>query len=190
MPELLEMRLEAQQRMGRASAPFLGVVPDIGKLGLAIDGEDDGVQINGQRGSGLGYRKQLGPKLIVQGDKLADDLGRESLEESSQGGLIGKPRKSQEREEYAMVLQDLGLVDPSQTGHDGIKKGQDQIGGKRVGVALRNRHGILDKPAESERVAKTLNKHHPTEVSQMGVFEGYMLRSQAFGHAKREGEGP
>jgi hypothetical protein len=55
---------------------------------------------------------------------------------------------------------------------------------------LRNRHSVLDQPAESELVAKTLKEHHPTEVSQMGVFEGYMQCSQAFWHAKREGKGP
>ncbi len=182
MPELLEMGLETQQRMIGASAPFLGIVTDFGKLGLPIDCEDHRVQIEDQRGSGFGYSKQPGAKLVVQGDELADGLGGKPLEESPQCRLIWKPGESQHGEENSIVLQDLGLVDAPQARHDSIEESDDQIGGEIVGIALRNLNGPLNQSTESELVAKTLKDYHSSEVSETGIFECEMQYFQAFGH--------
>ena len=171
MPELLEMGLETQEGMIGSSAPFLGIVADFGKLGLPIDREDYRVQIEDQCGSGFGYSKQPGAKLVVQGNELADGLGGKPLEESPQCRLIWKPGESQQGEENAVVLQYLCLVDPSQARHDGVEESQDQIGGEIVGIALRNPDVFLDQPAKSESVAKTLKKYHASEVGEMSVFE-------------------
>jgi hypothetical protein len=156
MPELLEMGLETQQRMIGTSASLLGIVTYFCKLGLPIDREDYRVQIEDQCGSGFGYRKQFGAKLVVQGNELADGLGRKPLEKTTQCGLIGKLRESQHGEKNPIVLQDLGLVDPSQASHDSVEESQDQIRGEIVGIALRNPDVFLDQPAKSEFVAKTL----------------------------------
>jgi hypothetical protein len=143
MPELLEMGLEAQEGMIRASSPFLGIVADFGKLSFPIDREDHRVQIEDQGGSGFGYSKQPGAKLVVQGNELSDGLGRKPLEKTTQRGLIGKLRKSQQGEKNPIVLQYLCLVDAPQSGHNSIEKGQEQVGGEIVGVALRNLYGSL-----------------------------------------------
>lgn len=144
MPEFLEMGLEAQKRMIGSSSPFLGVVAHFGELGLSVNRQHHGIQIEDQRGSGFGQDKQPCAELIVQGNELADRLGREPLEESSQGGLIGKPRKTQQGEKGAIVLQDLGLVDAVQACHDRIEKSQDHIGRKIVDIAVRNLDILLE----------------------------------------------
>ena len=182
MPELLEMGLEAQEGMIGSSAPLLGVVADFGKLGLPIDCKDDRVQIEDQCGSGLGYSKQLGAKLVVQGDELADGLGGKPLEESPQCRLIWKPGESQHGEENSIVLQDLCLVDTPEASHDGVEESDDQIGGEIIGVALRNLNGSLNQPTKSELVAKTLKDYHSAEVSETGIFECETQYFQAFGH--------
>ena len=182
MPELLEMGLEAQEGMIRASAPFLGVVADFGKLGLPIDRENHRVQIEDQCGSGFGYSKQPGAKLVVQGNELADGLGGKPLEESPQCRLIWKPGESQQGEENSIVLQDLCLVDTPEACHDGVEESDDQIGGEIIGVALRNLNGSLNQPTKSELVAKTLKDYHSAEVSETGIFECETQYFQAFGH--------
>lgn len=144
MPEFLKMGLEAQQRMIGSSAPFLGVVAHFGELGLSVNRQHHGIQIEDQRGPGFGQEKQPCAELIVQGNELADRLGREPLEESSQGGLIGKPGQTQQGEKGAIVLQDLGLVDAAQTCHDRIEKRQDHIGRKIVRIAVRNLDAFLE----------------------------------------------
>ena len=154
-----------------ASAPFLGIVAYFCKLGFPIDREDHRVQIEDQCRSGFGQSKQPGPKLVVQGNELADGLGRKPLEKTTQRGLIWKLRKSQQGEKNPIVLQDLCLVDPSQASHDSVEESQDQIGGEIVGIALRNPDVFLDQPAKSEPVAKTLKKYHASEVGEMSVFE-------------------
>ena len=111
VPEFLEMGLETQKRMIRPSSPFLGVVTHFGELGLSVNRQHHGIQIEDQCGSGFGQGKQSGAELIVQGNELADRLGREPFEKSPQGRLIGKPGKSQQGEKGAIVLQYLGLVD-------------------------------------------------------------------------------
>jgi hypothetical protein len=171
MPELLKMGLEAQQGMVGAPAPFFGIVAYLGKLGLALDREDYGIQIEDQRGSGCGQREQLGAKLVVKSHQLTNCPGREPFEKPSQRGLIGKSGESQQGEKDPVVLQDLGLVDPSQSGHDGIEQSQDQIGGEILGAAWRDPDILLNPPAESELVAKSLEKYHATEVRKMGILE-------------------
>lgn len=171
MPELLQMGLEAEQRVIRTSAGFLGIVTQPRPLGFPVEGEHHGVQIENQCGSPLGESKELGAKLVVQSHELTDRLGGKPLEESAQRGLIGKASQSQQGEKRALVLQDLGLVDAPQTRHDGIKESQDEIGGKVSGTALRNFDEVLQQPAEFEFVAKTLKEHHPTEVSKLRIFE-------------------
>jgi hypothetical protein len=94
VPEFLKMSFEAKQGMIRSSAMFLGIVAHTGPLHLAVDGQDDGIQIENQRGSGPGKDKQSGPKLIVQGNELPDTLGGKPLQESPQSRLIGKSRNT------------------------------------------------------------------------------------------------
>ena len=65
MPKFLEMSFEAKQGMIRSSAMFLGIVADTGPLDLAVDGQDDGIQIENQRESRFGETKQSGSELIV-----------------------------------------------------------------------------------------------------------------------------
>ena len=79
--------------------------------------------------------------------------------------MIGKPGKSQQGKEHPVVLQDFGLVDSSQSGHDGVKKSKDQIGREITGMALRNLDIFLNSPAQFELAAKTLQKDHSPEVS-------------------------
>jgi len=45
MPKFLEMSFEAKQGMIGSSAMFLGIVTYTGPLHLAVDGQDDGIQI-------------------------------------------------------------------------------------------------------------------------------------------------
>ena len=123
---------------------LLGIVTHFGKLGLSIDREHDGVQIENQGRSGLGQGKQLSSKLIVQGDELANGFWGKPFEESPEGGLIGEPRETQESKEDAVVLKDFGLVDPAQSRHDGIKKGENHVGGMIFPFALRNFHRVLE----------------------------------------------
>ncbi len=108
---------------------FLGVVTHFGKLGFSIDREHDRIQIEDQGGSGFGQRKQLGSELIVQGDELTNGFWGKPFEKSPEGGLIGETRETQERKENAVVLQDFGLVDSSQSRHDGIQESENEIGG-------------------------------------------------------------
>jgi hypothetical protein len=65
MPEFLEMSFEAKQGVIRSSAMFLGIVAHTSPLHLAIDGQDDGIQIENQRESRFGKPKQSGSELIV-----------------------------------------------------------------------------------------------------------------------------
>jgi hypothetical protein len=92
MPKFLEMSFEAKQRMVGSPAMFPGIVAHTGPLHLSVDGQDDGIQIENQRGSGSGKDKQSGSKLIVQGNELPDTLGGKPLQESPQSRLIGKSR--------------------------------------------------------------------------------------------------
>jgi len=143
MPELLQMSLEAEERMIGASSPFLGIVPNAGKLELAVNGENYRIEIERQSSSGFGQRKQLGTKLIVQCDQLANGLRRKSPEKTTQRRLVWKAREPQQGEEGAVVLQNLCLVDASQACHDGIQKDENHVAGKVVEIALRHFDVVL-----------------------------------------------
>lgn len=78
--------------------------------------------------------------------------------------MIWKPGETQHGEEDPIVLQNLGFVDTPQTSHDSVEESDDQIGGKIVGIAVRNLHEILYVSSESELVAKTLHQYHAAEV--------------------------
>ena len=186
MPELLQMSLEANEGVVGTAAVFLGVVADPSQLLFAIDGQDYRIEIQGESGSPSGQREQLSSQSIVQGDQLADDPGGEAPEESAQGSLIGKAGEAEQGEKGSVVLQNLGLVDASQSRHGGVQQGQKQIGGKVVGMALRHFDVVLDQPTQSKLVAKTLQQDHPTKVGEMGFDERQTQCSQASGHGSKQ----
>ena len=171
MPELLHMGFEAQQRMIRSTAMLLGVVPHFGKLGFSIDRENDRIQIEDQGCSGLGQGKQLGSELIVEGDELTNGFWGEPFEKSPEGGLIGEPGEPQESKEDPVVLQDFGLVDSSQSRHDGIKKGENHVGGMIFPFALGNFYSVLESVTKTQFAAKTLKKDHSSEMSELRIVE-------------------
>jgi hypothetical protein len=144
MPKFLEMSFEAKQGMIGSSAMFLGIVAYTSPLDLAVDSQDDGIQIENQRESRSGETKQSGSELIVQGYQLTDRFGRKPLEKSPQGRLVGKPGDADQGEKHPIVLQDLGLVDSPKACHNRIQKRQNQVGGKIIGVALRDFDKILN----------------------------------------------
>ena len=182
MPELLQMSLEANEGVVGTSAPFLGVVPDTSKLLFPIDGQDYRIEIEGEGGSSSGKREQLSAQLVVQGHELTDGPRTHPFEEAAQGGLVGKPRQTQQGEEGPIVLQDLGLVDASQAGDDGVHQTQDQIAGEILGLTLRDFDVVLKSPAQLEFVAKTMQEDHSSKVSEVGVPEVETQCSQAPGH--------
>jgi hypothetical protein len=67
---------------------------------------------------------------------LANGFWGKPFEESPEAGLIGKPGETQQGKEDSVVLKNFGLVDSSQSRHDGIQEGEKEIGGKIIGIAL------------------------------------------------------
>lgn len=120
MPELLKMGFEAEQGMIRTSSWLFGIVSDLGPLVFSIDDQDDRVEIERQAGTRFGKMKQLLSELIVNHDYLTDRFGRESFEESPEGGLIGKSGKPKKIQKGSVVLKNLGLVDSPQTSNDDV----------------------------------------------------------------------
>jgi hypothetical protein len=108
----------------------------------------------------------------VQGDELANGFGGKPFEKSPEGGLIGEPGKSQQGKENAVVLKDFGLVDSSQPRHEGIKKGENHVGGRIFPFALENFHRVLESVTKPQFAAKTLKKDHSSEMSEMKIVEG------------------
>ncbi len=151
---------------------FLGVVADSGKLGLSIDDDHHGVQIEDEAGSRPGKGKEFGSELIVENHKLPDCLGGNPFEKASEGGLVRKSGQSQKREESSVVLENFGFVDSPHSCNDGVEKRKNQIGRKVLGLSLRDLYKILYQPSKAKFVAKTLNQNHSTEVCEAMVFEG------------------
>jgi len=90
---------------------FFGIVSNLGPLVLSIDDQNDRVQVEGQTGTRLGKMKEFLSELIVHHNDLTDHFGRKSLEEPSEGGLIGESRKSEQIQKGSIVLKNLCLVD-------------------------------------------------------------------------------
>lgn len=143
----------------------LGMVSHAGSLLFPVNGDDIRIQIEDQRGPCRGQGKQIGSQAVVEPNQLANRLGREAFQESSQSRLIGETRKSQHLQEGSVVLQDFGLVDAAQSHHDGIDQSQNQFGRMVILVSLIEPNIFLQEFFESGLL-------HPTEVSNMGFVEG------------------
>lgn len=128
MPEFLERGLETQQRMIRTSAVLFGIVSHPSAFVFAVDDKDCRVDVENQTVAHSGQGKHISPQTVVKSDQLADGFGWKSFEESPQTGLIGKVFESQHFQESSVVLQDVGLVDPTQSHDDGEHQRQDQFG--------------------------------------------------------------
>jgi len=150
MPELLQMSLETNERVVGTSAVFLGVVPEASELRFAIDGQDHGIQIEGEGGSPSGQGEELSAQLIVQGDELTDGAGTHPLEESAPGRLVRKTGEAQPGQEGTVVLQNFCLVDPSPASHDGVQPCQDEIARVIIGAPPRWLHIVLEQPTQPE----------------------------------------
>src|ERR1039457_1540631 len=115
MPELLPLTFETENWViGRPTFGF-GVIPQARSLLLAVESQDDRIQMELQRTSRLGKGKQLGAQLIVQARQLANGLGRQPLEKAAQARLIGTLFEPQQGQKETIILKLVGLVDALQT---------------------------------------------------------------------------
>jgi hypothetical protein len=182
MPEFLPMCFEAEDRMVRTPAMFLGVVAHVCALLFAVHRNDDRVDIERQTGGRRGQRKQVRTQAVVKPTHLANGLGGEMLQKSAQRRLIWKAFQAQHFQKGAVVLKNLGLVDTPQTHNDGVEQRQNQFGRVIVGRTPWSSNMALKQPAHTQFVAKTLNQPHPTEVSDMRFLEGNTDFSGTFWH--------
>lgn len=182
VPELLPLRLETQQRMIRAAPALLRVVADARSLLVPVEREHHRVHIEDQTTRRARPTKQFAAQLIVQADQPADGGGREPLEKPAQGRLIGELLQPQQREEGAVVLEHIGLVEATQSRDDGEQQRQDQVGGEAVAAPVRQREGALKSATQMESLTKTLNQHHASEVSQVRLVERKPHGLQSFSH--------
>ena len=171
MPELVKMAFETEQGMVGRSAALFGIVANPGSLLLPIDHYDDRVQIEDEGGALVGQREEINPQAVVEPGHLADGLGGQTFQESAQAGLIWELIEPQHFQEGPVVLQDLGLVDASQSHDDGEDQGQKEFGRMVRGTSLRGLNVSLEQVAQPQLVAKTLNQPHPTKVCEVGFVE-------------------
>ena len=182
MPELLAMGFETKQRVIRTPSFLPRVVTQTSALLVAIERQHHRIQIEEDTRRGRGQSEKLLAQLIVQAHQLTNGLRRKSLQESPQCGLVGKALQPQQRQKRTVVLKNLGLIDAAQSGHERIQQSQDQVARLIFPEPLRDLQTILQPPAQAEPVAKSLDQHHPAEVSQAVVGEGKTQSFQAFWH--------
>jgi hypothetical protein len=127
VPELIEIRFKAQKRMVGTAPRLLGVVSHAGALGAAVDDENGRIKVEDHGRTILRQRKQICAQGVVEPRNLANRFRRQSLQETAQCALVGKPLQSQHVEKGAVVLQDVRLVDPTQAHNDDVEQRQDQI---------------------------------------------------------------
>ena len=161
---------------------LLGVVADPCSLLFSVDRNHNRIDVEHQGARQRWQTKQMRTQTVVKSSQLADGLERQPLQEPAQGGLIGKTIQAQHLQESPVVLQDLGLVDASQSHNDSVEKRQDQFGEVIVGGSLRRGNIALEQSAQTQPVAKTLDQPHPAEVRDMGFLEGNTDFSGTFAH--------
>lgn len=172
MPEFLEMGLEAEQGMVGTSSGFLGIVAHPGLLLFAIDHDHHRIDIEDQGAPRGWQRKQISSQAVVEPNQLPNGFRRQSLQKAAQSGWVGEALDPQHFQKSSVVLEDLGLVDTSQSHDDGKHKRQEEFGGMIVLVPLSQPKIVLQAFFETNPFAKTLNQPHPTEVGDMGFVEG------------------
>lgn len=182
MPEFLTMRLEAEQRMIRASSRLLGVVADSSTLLSAVDGNYHGVQIEDQAVVFAGQSPEMRPEAVVKPRQLTDCLRTQPFQESSQSRLIRETTQSQNLQEKTVVLQDFGLVDAFEPHDDCIQQRQDQFGRMINLILLRKTNRLLQKLFEPKLLAKTVNQKHSTVMRQMAASEENLDFAVSFWH--------
>ena len=89
------MGFETEQGMIGTSSWFFGIVTYSGKLELSVNGQNDGIQIEDETGTGLWKSEEFGSELIVETDQLPDGFGRKSFEETTECRLVWKSGESQ-----------------------------------------------------------------------------------------------
>jgi len=129
-----------------------------------------------------GQGKQIGSQTVVKANQLTDSWRRQTSQESAQGGLVGKPLKTQHREKRSIVLQDVGLDDPAQSHDDGEHQSQNKFGRMIDRSIAESLQMSLEQSPKSYSVAKTLNQPHPAKVGESRFVEGKTDISGSFWH--------
>jgi hypothetical protein len=111
MPKLLPLTFETEERVIGGPAFGFRVIAEARSLLLAVEGQDDRIQMKLQRASGLGPGKQLAAQLIMQARQLANGPGRQPLEKAAQTRFVWKLFETQQGQKEAIVLQLVGFVD-------------------------------------------------------------------------------
>jgi hypothetical protein len=185
VPELALGSFKAQKRMVGTSPPLLGIVTHSGTLLMAIDREDDRIQVPNQPAGDLGHAEEFGAQLVVQMRYLANGVRGETLKKSAQGGLVGEGVKTQQVQEGAVVLEDLRFVEPPQSGDDGKEQGHRQVD-RAVAMSLpMEMYAALQPPAQMKLVTKSFKKGHSTEVGQLAPLKRKPQCLQALGPPMR-----
>jgi hypothetical protein len=182
MPELLESSFEAKQGMVGPAAWLLGVVSHASAFGPTVDNKDRGIQIEDQGVARMGQGEQIGAQAVVKTYQLSNVFGRKALQEPAQGALVGESLQPEHFQKSAVVLQDVGLVDAAQSHNDREEQGHNQLGRVIGRSSLQLVHMLLQKPAQLQPFAESLDQPHSSEVCKVRFLEGETEFSGSSGH--------
>jgi hypothetical protein len=140
-----------------------------------------------QLGARLGQVEQLAPQLIMQANHLPNGRRGEALEKAAQRGLIGEGFQTEQGEEQAIVLENLGLVHPLDAGDQDVEERQDDVLRAVIDPVGRGSKHALEAAAQAQLVTKSLDQEQATEVSQGIAIKRKVQCLQAFRHCHNPG---
>ena len=163
----------------RNGGPFSGGCNLCAPLLLAIDRQNNGIQVELQLRPRLRQCEQLGPQLIVQANYLAYRRGRQAYEEAAQCGLIRESFQSDQRQKQSVVMENLGFIHALKAGNQDVEQRHDHVLGSVINPAGRGLETALEATAQTQLVTKPLNQEQPAEVGQRVSVERIIQCLQA-----------
>jgi hypothetical protein len=160
------MAFETENGVIRGPAFGFGIITAVGPLLFAVEGQNDGIQMEDQRGSGFGKQKKLGAKLIMQPNQLADGVGRQALQEPAQGRLVRKLFQAEQGQKETVILELVGFVDSLDADDQKEKQQDNHIDGIELRPIRGRAPETLEATAKIQFVAKSLNEEEAAVVGQ------------------------
>ncbi len=182
-PSIPAVSFEANQGLVTGSSGLFGIVSHPGLFDFPTKHRKNSrIQIENKACARFGKDEHLFAQEVVDTDNAFQFFWGDAFQKFPQGGRLGEIFQTQDTPEAAVVVKNLGIVNPPDSGDHAVNKRQYHFCGLiQAGLPL-PRNISLQKAPQIQFSAKSLKKQHTSEVRQPCFPEGKPDISDTFGH--------
>ena len=157
-PDIARLPLETEKGLVGGTPSLFWIEANLGSLLLSIDCQNLCIEVEDDRGDGIGLHQKMPTEAVVEIPKGCEAFGAEAFQKPPQGSGIWICWKARQILEDSILLQEDVGFDPAQTKNNWIKDTEDGVADGVSIVELSKPNGMGKSRTKFDPLEKLLQK--------------------------------